>query len=244
MYGEVLIHAHRITDASENLESGIVLARESDSVGTLARGLLMQALLAEHSSRYEKGRELIGDALALPVGAPGLSAALHRRAGCIAARSDRFEDGHAHLMSALHLAKQAGNRNQVASVLNNLASLHTVAGQLEEAERWLEKGFLVAQELVHSNPMGWLQSARAFLLYGQGRLEEALSAQGDALEWWVQTGAASSEAYGLLLRSAMHIERGEVEAIRPDLMRIEEIGVQEMGRDSLLMCGLLHQARS
>ncbi len=241
-YGELLGHAHRMADARDRLEQGVACARSCTANVPEVRGLLALALIEEQASHFARARARIEEALALPEERPSLSAALHRRAGCIEARTGRFAESQTHLEEALRLAEQSGNRDQVASVLNNLTSLHTVAGNMDEAEACLARAFANAQELVHSDPFGWLHSVRAFLFYAQRRLREAVTAQSEALAHWSRTGDIGAEVYGRLLRAAMLLELDAHEEARVDLVRLEQLGTSEMGCDALFLCGLVHHA--
>lgn len=150
------------------------------------------------------------------------------------------------LSSAFALAQQAGDRNQVATVLGSLGQLRLSTGALETAQRELQEGLRLARELHNAPLAAAILHDLGNVFASQEQYEAALTAYAES----AQT-ATQQQQHALAVRAGTHAamvktQQGQPQAARAQLesavAQMREVEPSHDKASGLLNIGLAYAA--
>lgn len=131
----------------------------------------------------------------------GLASAEARRmrllAGAFATSGGRFDEGEAHLRTALDEAREAGAPEEEANVLYNLGNLHARTGRHEDAAEALTGAARVALDTGNNGLAAMALTNLGVALYHEGRGQEAVDSLEAARTLFAALGHRPGEAHAV-----------------------------------------------
>lgn len=122
---------------------------------------------------------------------------------------------------ALEIAEKHGHPH-VTGILDSLADLMILRGDLDEAEKMLKRAITLAQQ--HSRPFYEIQSMRnlARCYLGQGLFDEALAKTVEIIDFAAKLGDSHFPALARLVMAEAYLEKGSSDDCESTLNEIEE----------------------
>jgi tetratricopeptide (TPR) repeat protein len=213
--GGVLELSGRYDEALVNYEEMGAFARELTSPSIELNALIAKATLYSTFTRIhnpELGEKTLLEALELShkVGDRLIEARLHWNLMITYVFSSRIPQATKHGEMALALAREAGDREQLAFVLNDLGQLHINKGEFEKAYDVLREARDLWQELDNQPMLADNLATEASAHYNAGDYDVSLELSQQALLMSDKMENLWGQAYDRMLMSFAHFDRGDI----------------------------------
>jgi len=204
-------------------ERAAALAQRSlDEPGLLAghpraEVLLRLSVALGNLGRHDAQQLAIEEALEAAAGDPGLSARAERAKGNCLWQTSRYADAERSFLTALDLARKAGDRKTEAACMSNLGLALTDLGRYEEALEWQERTVAASRELEYARGEAIAHGNLSTLLVNLGRYDEARPHMEKHLALAREVGYRQGEAIAHGNIGFFHLQRGRFEEALPHL---------------------------
>jgi class 3 adenylate cyclase/tetratricopeptide (TPR) repeat protein len=129
--------------------------------------------------------------------------------------SKRFEPALKHGKLALPLARESGDREQLAFVLNDLCRLHTCMGKFEEARASIHEARELWKSLDHQVMLADSFGSEAEALLNSGKFDESLEYTQQGLAIVDRIENLWGQSYQRMLIAFVHLEKGQFSKCMP-----------------------------
>ncbi|TCO45278.1 tetratricopeptide repeat protein [Actinocrispum wychmicini] len=182
--GSAVMELGELRVGEEYLTEGLRLAQQADLVGEIIDLLVRLGWSAGMRGNLEQARRHFADAL---VGATGVEATPALQGlGWVAGLQGKHAESLDHLRRALELARQAGDRGQVADVLQVAGWMRVQAAEYDAAQELFTECLAVAREVEQSSAevdalhgLGWIAAQRGRYGEADALLTESLAIADD-----------------------------------------------------------------
>lgn len=194
-------------------QRSLEIARRLPYAGGIANAVNCLAILAQRRGDVKRARRLYAEAAlnAVHAGERRLFSMIEQNLGALAMMQGEGRDALARFRLSLHGFRDACDDEGACWVLVNVARLHVLAGEYEEAERASLEALRIARQLGDVSLEGLVELSRAELMLARGRLSEADDACRRALAVADRRGDRAHRAESLRVLAMIGRERGELE---------------------------------